>query len=114
METGNIPPNLHYTKPRKGAKGLEQGRMVVVTEKMPLPDQRGYFAANSFGFGGSNSHLLLYWNTKVKRNNGTPEDDLPRLICVSGRNKDGVESILNDFRSRKCDAEHAYLIHQVF
>ncbi|GJQ79765.1 hypothetical protein Trydic_g23238 [Trypoxylus dichotomus] len=114
METGYIPPNLHYKKPRKGVKALEEGRMVVVTEKMPLPDQRGYFAANSFGFGGSNSHLLLYWNAKVKRNDGTPEDDLPRLICVSGRNRDGVKSILNDFRSRKCDAEHAYLIHQVF
>ncbi|GJQ79763.1 hypothetical protein Trydic_g23237 [Trypoxylus dichotomus] len=114
METGYVPPNLHYNKPRKGVKALEEGRMVVVTEKMPLSEQGGYFAVNNFGFGGSNAHIVLHWHTKAKIRDGTPEDDLPRLICVSGRNKDGVKSILNDFRSRKCDAEHAYLIHQVF
>ncbi|GJQ79757.1 hypothetical protein Trydic_g23234 [Trypoxylus dichotomus] len=112
METGYIPPNLNYNKPRKGVKALEEGRMVVVTEKMPLPDQRGYFAANSFGFGGSNAHILLHWNTKAKRNDGTPEDDLPRLICVSGRNEDGVKSILNDFG--RTEKQKLYLIFSHF
>ncbi|GJQ79756.1 hypothetical protein Trydic_g23233 [Trypoxylus dichotomus] len=114
MESGFMPPNINYEKPRKGVKALEDGRLVVVTEKMPLPDQRGYFGVNSFGFGGSNSHILLHWNTKAKRNGGTPEDDLPRLICVSGRTEEGASSILDDFKSRGCDSEYAYLIQDVF
>lgn len=43
METGFIPPNLNYNKPREGMNGLLEGRMKVVTEKMPLPDDRGWF-----------------------------------------------------------------------
>lgn len=43
METGYIPPNLHYKKPIEGVEALEKGRMIVVTEKMPLPDDRGIF-----------------------------------------------------------------------
>ncbi|KRT82112.1 hypothetical protein AMK59_4681, partial [Oryctes borbonicus] len=57
---------------------------------------------------------LFHWNTKLKKNNGLPEDDIPRLICVSARTDEGVNSILSDFKSRICDAEHAYLIHQAF
>ncbi|KAK9746609.1 Ketoacyl-synthetase C-terminal extension [Popillia japonica] len=113
METGFIPPNINYMIPRPESEGLVSGRMVVVTEKTPLPDQRGLIGVNSFGFGGANAHLLLHWNPKAKINDGQPSDCLPRLLCISGRTKDGIAAILNDFQSRKCDAEYAYIIHVV-
>lgn len=43
METGYIPPNLHYKTPRAGIEPLEKGRMIVVSEKLPLPDDKGLF-----------------------------------------------------------------------
>nr|CAI5836391.1 unnamed protein product [Callosobruchus analis] len=44
METGFIPPNLHYTKPRPEVKALVEGRMKVVTEKTPFDEKYGFFA----------------------------------------------------------------------
>ena len=94
MESGCIPPNLHYKKARQGVKALEEGRIKVVTDVTPW--KGGYVAINSFGFGGANCHVLLKSNPKEKVNNGFPEDDLPRLIAVSGRTEFAVNSILSD------------------
>jgi len=94
METGIIPPNLHYNRPREGFKALEEGRLKVVTE--PTPWEGGYVGINSFGFGGANCHVVLKSNSKKKINNGAPSDDLPRLVTVSGRTEASVEVFLDD------------------
>lgn len=41
MESGKIPPNLHYNKPRKGVEALEEGRIKIVTETTPFKGQTG-------------------------------------------------------------------------
>lgn len=66
----------------------------MVADKTPW--NGGMVGINSFGFGGANCHVLLNWNTKNKINNGLPEDDLPRLVLVSGRTQEAVNVILND------------------
>jgi len=58
--------------------------------------QNGYVGINNFGFGGSNAHVLLKWNDKLKINNGAPNDDLPRLVVLSGRTEESVKLFLND------------------
>lgn len=100
METGFIPPNLHYNKPREGVKALEDGRIKVITELTPW--ELGYVGINSFGFGGANAHVLLRSNQKEKVNNGAPQDDLPRLVVVSGRTEEAVHTLLNDVSSLQC------------
>lgn len=54
----------------------------------------GYIALNSFGFGGANAHVLLKSNPKLK--NTVTLNNLPRLILVSGRTKDGVNHMLQN------------------
>ncbi|XP_011636527.1 fatty acid synthase-like [Pogonomyrmex barbatus] len=95
FETGLIPPNIHYTSPRKDIDALFNGTVQVVTEATPV--KNGYIAINSFGFGGSIAHMLLKWNIKQKINNGAPNDDLPRLVILSGRTEESVKLFLNDF-----------------
>lgn len=68
----------------------------MVTE--PTPWDGGLAGVNSFGFGGANCHVLLSSNPKVKVNNGLPLDDLPRLVCTSGRTEEAVEVILSEVR----------------
>lgn len=97
-ETGVIPPNLHYKRPRDGVESLENGRIEVVTE--PTPWTGGYIAISSFGFGGANAHILLKSNPKEKVNGNAPEDDLPRLVAVSGRTQEAVDTILQDVSSK--------------
>ncbi|KAK9875963.1 hypothetical protein WA026_011065 [Henosepilachna vigintioctopunctata] len=111
MEEGSLPPNIHYTTPRKEIEGLVEGRMKVVTEKTPIPN--GTMALSSFGFGGSNAHVLLEWNSKEKQNGGKPTDDIPRLICVSGRTPEAITSLLNH-ANEKFDVEHIQLLHEIF
>jgi len=99
METGNIPPNLHYTAPLKGVKSLEDGRLKVVTETTPW--EGGYVGINSFGFGGANCHAILKSHTKKKINEGAKNDDLPRLVAVSGRTEESVKVFLDDVSKDK-------------
>ncbi|XP_069699383.1 fatty acid synthase-like [Periplaneta americana] len=109
METGFIPPNLHYDNRREGVDGLAEGRLKVVTEKCPL--RGGLVGINSFGFGGANAHILLDWNHKTKVKAGAPSDHIPRLVVASGRTKEAVDVILNDLEGRPLDAEYVSLLH---
>nr|XP_012224502.1 PREDICTED: fatty acid synthase-like [Linepithema humile] len=68
FETGLVPPNINFTSSRNDIDALADGTIRVVTEALPL--KNGYIAMNSFGFGGSNAHLLLKWNPKKKIYNG--------------------------------------------
>ncbi|KAK0072351.1 hypothetical protein PV326_000156, partial [Microctonus aethiopoides] len=110
-ETGIIPPNLHYNRPRDGVKALEDGRIQVVTE--PTPWAGGLIGISSFGFGGANAHVLLKSNPKEKINHGAPKDDLPRLVAVSGRTEEAVDTILHDIESRPLDIEYVKLLHDI-
>lgn len=109
--TGYIPPNLHYYTPREGVAALAEGRLQVITEKTPW--QRGMTGISSFGFGGANAHVLLKNIARDKVNNGMPADDLPRLVCVSGRTESAVAKILDDLESRTVDAELVRLLHAI-
>lgn len=48
---------------------------------------------NSFGFGGANAHVLLRSNPKPKE--GPIQDNIPRLVAVSGRTADAVNAMLD-------------------
>ncbi|XP_046963779.1 fatty acid synthase-like [Vanessa cardui] len=109
--TGYIPPNLNYNIPREGILPLKEGKLKVVTEKQPWG--RGMSGINSFGFGGANAHVLLKNYAREKVNNGIPSDDLPRLVCVSGRTEAAVARILDDLESRTVDAELVRLLHAI-
>ncbi|XP_026740412.1 fatty acid synthase-like [Trichoplusia ni] len=109
--TGYIPPNLNYNVPREGVAALAEKRLHVVTEKHPW--NRGMSGVNSFGFGGANAHTLLKNVAREKVNNGKPFDDLPRLVCVSGRTESAVAKILDDLESRTVDAELVRLLHAI-
>lgn len=101
MESGLIPPNIHFNRPRKDVEAFTEGRIKVVTETIPFDGE--YIGINSFGFGGANAHVLLRSNPKAKVNKGLPDDDLPRLVVVSGRTEEAVVTILNDVgKTKQC------------
>lgn len=133
METGLIPPNIHFNKPRDEIRGLVEGRMKVVTESVPIPNDQVlmgkiklvfnlfwscvislFVGINSFGFGGGNCHVLLRWHPKTKVNRGIPRDDMPRLVCVSGRTEQAVVSLLDSLNNNVLDAEYIKLVHDSF
>jgi acyl transferase domain-containing protein len=54
---GIIPPNLHFQTPNQHID-FETGPLQVVTEETPI-DQQANIGISSFGFGGSNAHLVI-------------------------------------------------------
>ncbi|XP_065214305.1 fatty acid synthase-like [Planococcus citri] len=113
FEEKMIPPNLHYKNPNPCIKGLQNGQLEVVTKPIPLEGE--YFAINSFGLGGANGHILLAPHKKEKKiNNAVIDDDLPRLVTVSGRTEEALDYILNDVEKNHTDVEYIRLIHEVF
>lgn len=94
METGLIPPNIHLTKERDDIEAFKKGTIQVVSTTTSW--EPTFTGINSFGFGGANAHLLLTPNMKRKINGGAPKDGLPRLIVLSGRTREAIESFLQE------------------
>jgi len=92
METDIIPPTIHLKHPRKELTAIIEGRVKVVTE--PTEWKGGYIGINSFGFGGANGHILLKSNPKIKVNE--TNNNLPKLLVITGRNKEAVKIMLDD------------------
>ncbi|XP_039304084.1 fatty acid synthase [Solenopsis invicta] len=111
FETGIVPPNVNYTSARKDIDALINGTVRVVEEPMPI--KNGFIGISGFGFGGSNAHMLLKWNPKQKSNRAT-DDDLPRLVILSGRTKESVKLFLNDVASNPIDIEYVRLLHNIY
>jgi fatty acid synthase len=95
METGLIAPNINLKQIKVGMKGFEQGRMKVVLDLTELEGDEALVGVNNFGFGGNNCHTVLKRFKKKKVDGGVPKDDVPMLVCVSGRTEEAVLSLLN-------------------
>ncbi|KAJ8668382.1 hypothetical protein QAD02_010045 [Eretmocerus hayati] len=111
METGVLLPNLHFNEPRPDLIPIVAGKMKVITEVTPY--ELEYVGINSLGIGGTNAHVILRAHDKKKVNGGAPVDDLPRLVCVSGRTEEAVQAILDDLENRPIDAEYVRLFHDI-
>ncbi|KAG8446408.1 hypothetical protein GDO86_014021 [Hymenochirus boettgeri] len=103
LEHGVWAPNLHYKVPNPDIPALQDGRIHVVTE--PVPVKGGIVGINSFGFGGSNVHVILKPNEKKP----LVKDSLkhPRLVQVCGRTEEAVKNLMQ--RSREMATDNAFV-----
>ncbi|KAJ8686543.1 hypothetical protein QAD02_022337 [Eretmocerus hayati] len=111
MSSGVIFPNLHFKQPRKECTAIVEGRIKIVTDVTPWED--GCIGINAFGFGGSNAHVILQSNYK-KKTNKPCTDTIPRLITISARTKEGVQSFFTNLKEKPFDAEYVALLHGIF
>ncbi|XP_027811303.2 fatty acid synthase [Marmota flaviventris] len=93
LEHGLWAPNLHFHNPNPEIPALQDGRLQVVDQ--PLPIRGGIVGINSFGFGGSNVHVILQPNTYLPPV-PAPHAPLPRLLQASGRTAEAVRSLLDE------------------
>lgn len=109
MEAGMIPGNLHFTSPNTDIPALSDGRLKVVAKNEPW--NGGIVAINSFGFGGANAHIILKSNPKPKSN--WPAGPIPRLVTLSGRTEEAVNSFFDNLKQHENDEELFALVSQV-
>lgn len=96
IERGFIPPNLHFNEPNEYIEGLKDGILKVVTGETPFPG--GFIGVNSFGFGGSNTHVIL---RAPERQPALPQPEqpaIPKVFFYSGRTKEAVENIFENIK----------------
>ncbi|CAN5380262.1 hypothetical protein BH09GEM1_BH09GEM1_05630 [soil metagenome] len=82
-----IPPNLHFDTPHPGIP-FDRFRLRVATSLQPWP--RGakprYAGVNSFGFGGTNAHVILgEAPIAPPAVSVAPAADDPRILVISAR-----------------------------
>ncbi|GMR46682.1 hypothetical protein PMAYCL1PPCAC_16877, partial [Pristionchus mayeri] len=100
IERQTIPPNLHFKTPNQNIPGLVDGRLKVITEPTPLPG--GLIGVNSFGFGGSNTHVAL---RAADHQTPVPEKSaFTRIVTYSGRTAEAVDHVLDKAEQHKDNA----------
>lgn len=103
VNKGVIPPNLHFNSPNPDITALVDGRMKVVTE--PTKYRGGYIGVNSFGFGGSNVHIIVKPSQVTSEEAISGPDKVPRVVTCSGRTEEAVNSLLQRAQEHVGDPE---------
>lgn len=85
-------PNIHYQNPNPDIPALLDGRVRVVAE--PIPVHGGIVGINSFGFGGSNVHVILRPPGPNPISPVSPAS-VPRLVQACGRTEEAVNFLLH-------------------
>ena len=96
-----IPPNLNFKTPNPHID-FKALKLRVPTQVEPLPGRGGrppIVAVNSFGFGGSNAHIVLEAAPEAARPSATPpeEAERPFLLPVSARDEEGLRRYARTF-----------------
>jgi fatty acid synthase len=110
MERGYLPPNLHFQEANPYIPGLLDGRLKVVVEKTPF--HGGIVGVNSFGFGGSNTHIVLRSHPKTTLPPVITPAAFPKVLTYSGRTADSVHSLLKAMEDNKDDIYFQQLLSE--
>ncbi|XP_066287751.1 phthioceranic/hydroxyphthioceranic acid synthase-like [Branchiostoma lanceolatum] len=101
MKHKKIAPTLHFNEPNPNID-FDDLRIKVCTELIAWPSQsKGKMMAcvNSFGFGGSNAHVILF----SRPSTGATEDfgrlEEPKIIALSASCKDSLQVSVKDLIS---------------
>lgn len=104
LERGVWAPNLHFNNPNPDIPALADGRVQVVDK--PVPVRGGIVGVNSFGFGGSNVHVILRPPGKTVDATAGPRG-VPRVLQACGRTEAGVTAMLQ--KGKECAADDSFL-----
>ncbi|KAG7507376.1 fatty acid synthase [Solea senegalensis] len=110
LERGVWAPNLHFNSPNPDIPALTDGRVQVVDR--PIPVRGGIVGVNSFGFGGSNVHVILR-PVEKQANAAAPPRKIPRLLNNCGRTEAAVKTMLSKGREHASDDSFLSLLNEI-
>ncbi len=109
LKNGIIPPNIHFKKGNPNIS-FEEYNLKVPTESIPWPAKEGktrYGGVNSFGFGGSNVHLIL--RNYIPKNEFKPNNKKgPQVFTISARSNDALIALTKSYIEFLQDKNNSY------
>ncbi|WP_422743333.1 type I polyketide synthase [Mycobacterium sp. WMMD1722] len=92
LKHGHIPANLHLRTPTRHVS-MEQLKLEVPAAGRPFPGcARRIAGVNSFGFGGTNAHVVLA-EPPAPQPTEVHEQALPMLLPISARSEDALVAV---------------------
>lgn len=108
-----LPANLHFNTPNPKIE-FDEWKLKVVDQPVPLPDREKplVFGINSFGFGGTNAHMVLQEyrpaNDDAARSaTQRPLADWDGFLVLSAHNQGALEALADDYIARLEKADEA-------
>lgn len=111
MERGVWAPNLHFINPNPDIPALTDGRVQVVDRSIPI--KGGIVGINSFGFGGSNVHVILRPAEKDVKSPPAASRSAPRVLQACGRTEAAVNALLEKGKEHATDESFLCLLNDV-
>jgi acyl transferase domain-containing protein/acyl carrier protein/ubiquinone/menaquinone biosynthesis C-methylase UbiE len=123
VKNGLIPPSLHFDTPNS-LIDFERLKLRVPDRLMPWPENGGprYAGVNSFGFGGTNAHILLSEGPpRKKKRTANPSRQsaarldrrtTPVLLPLSAQSPEALKSVVlryKDFVGGQTNGSEAFL-----
>ncbi|PRY36816.1 8-amino-7-oxononanoate synthase [Umezawaea tangerina] len=99
---GEVPPQLHLSTPSTRLSWADSG-LSVSRRRTELPTRGTARAAvSSFGFGGSNAHVVLEQARRVEATASAPER-AAHVLCLSGHTPTALRTLAGHYRRLLAD-----------
>ncbi|CAG7821119.1 unnamed protein product, partial [Allacma fusca] len=107
---GILPANLHYSNPSPDIPALLDGSIQVLNKNLKFKAK--YVGINSTGFGGTNVHILLKFDSHEEI--AKPwKPNIPLILLCSGRTEQAVQHFLDKALIQCQDQHFVRLLHEL-
>jgi acyl transferase domain-containing protein/NADPH:quinone reductase-like Zn-dependent oxidoreductase/NAD(P)-dependent dehydrogenase (short-subunit alcohol dehydrogenase family)/acyl carrier protein len=93
LHHGEVPPNLHFEQPNPDID-FEKWKLRVPVAVEKIPAENALAGINSFGFGGTNAHVILQ---RAVQPPATGDPDQPLLFTLSARDAEGLRAAAGNY-----------------
>ncbi|MBI3928665.1 MAG: type I polyketide synthase [Armatimonadetes bacterium] len=94
-----VPANLHFEEPNPNIPFEDLG-LEIPTCASEIPDDDFLMGVNSFGFGGTNAHVVLSSSSpSAPDRQSSPPSEGPQLLCLSARSEGALRDLLARYQT---------------
>jgi acyl transferase domain-containing protein/NADPH:quinone reductase-like Zn-dependent oxidoreductase/NAD(P)-dependent dehydrogenase (short-subunit alcohol dehydrogenase family)/acyl carrier protein len=110
LERGKVAPHLHFKNPSRRI-AWDELPIRIPTEVLPYPryGQRRIGGISSFGFTGTNSHLIVEEAPSTPANGAARVQRPYEVLCLSARSEAALSSMATAYAARLTAADEAPL-----
>jgi len=110
VQMGVIPANLHFEAPNPNIPFESLGLRVPRTlESWPNGSKKRIAGVNSFGFGGTNAHVILEGPPQVPQAAPAPVAPRTMILPVAARSPEALQALAQSYRAFLADENQEHI-----